>query len=370
MFDSKDLKVPLEVEITDLVAEGVTYFNSCYLPAEVLKQEGKFTIGIYGYILNEDESLKKRLSLKPIECTVVKGSYEEITDGAEVPDASVFEIYFNKIAEYETRIEDLFANANESLKKIKHFNSVADMKADTTLEATYYVKTLGYYEANDGGGADYLIREATAEDVDDGGSIHFIDNGLVAELIVEDSVNVKQFGAKGDGVTDDTVAIQTAINLSKKIIVDSNVYTTSGLQLINNTNIHFDNSTIKIIPNDKSAYSVIGIKNSNNINLTGNVHLVGDKDVHTGTTGEYGHCLSISASSNINIESLHCEYGWGDGLYIGANDDNVSSTDINIISLVCNNNRRNGFSISSGERITINNIVVYDNKGTSPNGRF
>lgn len=214
IFDSKELKVPIEVEITNLIAEGVTYFDSCYLPAEVLKQEGKFTIGIYGYILNEDESLKKRLSLNPIECKVVKGSYEEITDGAEVPDPSVFEIYFNKIAEYEERIDALFSNANESLKKIKHFNSVADMKADTTLEATYYVKTLGYYEANDGGGADYLIREATAEDIDDGGSIHFISNGLVAELISDKPFVIKPELLSG---TTDQEILQKAVDLACSI---------------------------------------------------------------------------------------------------------------------------------------------------------
>lgn len=124
-----------------------------------------------------------------------------------MPDPTVFEIYFNKIDSYEQQINDLFENANESLKKIKHFNSVADMKADTTLLNTYYVKTLGYYEANDGGGANYLIREATENDVEDNGAIHILNNGLVAELIIDNVLNIKQLGCKENDENFDNIPL-------------------------------------------------------------------------------------------------------------------------------------------------------------------
>lgn len=92
-------------------------------------------------------------------------------------------------------------NAANSVKKYKAlwFNSVAAMKAEPSLTAGTYVNTAGYYSPNDGGGASYLIREKQDSDIDNGGSIHELSNDLVAELIIENgTVNVKQFGAKGD----------------------------------------------------------------------------------------------------------------------------------------------------------------------------
>lgn len=94
------------------------------------------------------------------------------------------------------------------------FNNVNDMKNATNLRNGSKCKTLGYYVANDGGDAEYLIRTKNENDVDDGGSIHVIGD-LVAELIVkDDEIIVNQFGAYGDGIHNDTIYIQKAIDFS------------------------------------------------------------------------------------------------------------------------------------------------------------
>lgn len=94
---------------------------------------------------------------------------------------------------------------------IKNYDNVAAMKADTHVFAGTKAITSGYYSANDGGGGNYIVRAKTAEDVEDGGSIHFLQNNLVAELVAT-RANVKQFGAYGDNIHDDTVAIQRAVD--------------------------------------------------------------------------------------------------------------------------------------------------------------
>lgn len=98
-------------------------------------------------------------------------------------------------------------------KKPYFFDTVADMKADTKLKIGDYVCTLGYYEPNDGGAGEYRI--VSGNYIDDGGSYHRLKNALFAELIVRENVNVKQFGAKGDKVTNDYVSFVNSIAYCK-----------------------------------------------------------------------------------------------------------------------------------------------------------
>ena len=93
-------------------------------------------------------------------------------------------------------------------KKPYYYDTVADMKADINLKAGDMAVTLGYYNINDGGGANYVIVSNANSN-----SKHYekLINNLKAELIVGLELNIKQMGAYGDNVHDDSNIIRTAL---------------------------------------------------------------------------------------------------------------------------------------------------------------
>ena len=98
--------------------------------------------------------------------------------------------------------------------KATTFNSVALMK-EAPLEPGMVAMTTGYHNPNDGGAAVYNIRAAVSGETYDNGSIIFLDNGNVAELICDGTVNVKQFGAIGNGTDDDTTVFQNTYSYAQ-----------------------------------------------------------------------------------------------------------------------------------------------------------
>lgn len=199
------------------------------------------------------------------------------------------------------------------------FDSVADMKAALNLKVGMKARTLGYYAPGDGGGNDYEIV-AAATGSDDGGS--FIDlagSGLQAKgLFANGYVDVRQFGALGDGVRDDTVSVQNADNYSDFVLVDG-TYAISSVVLANGftlRNAAFKSlgttqgrtitltSTFKHIPllhldhNDQSINGIV---------VEGSNTTIGTVIVENVTsTSESGPTIGIAISANnCFIDSLH-----------------------------------------------------------------
>ena len=93
----------------------------------------------------------------------------------------------------------------------KVFNSVEELKASQLISGQY-AETLGYYSKNDGGNAKYIIVDGMYDEND----VEYIplNNGKFAKLLTKydnSTVNVKSFGAKGDGLTDDINSIQNCV---------------------------------------------------------------------------------------------------------------------------------------------------------------
>ena len=117
--------------------------------------------------------------------------------------------------------------SKSNIKVDKTVSSVAGLKA-ASVTVGQKVKTNGYYKANDGGSAYYII-----EDKDSIASIK-LDNGLYARILTTDKVvNVKQFGAKGDGEANDTTSIKNAFKALQLDDIDTVVFP-GGKYIVNN----------------------------------------------------------------------------------------------------------------------------------------
>lgn len=136
------------------------------------------------------------------------------------------------------------------------FDNVSSMQNATNLINGSFAKTLGYYSKNDGGNGLYKIRTITNDDVIDGGKIIAMTNqDLVAELIINDTINIKQYGAKGDGTTDDTTAIQNAVNNFKNVFIpDGTFYITNDIDVNNYPTCIYGNGRKSIIKNRSDNY--------------------------------------------------------------------------------------------------------------------
>ena len=143
-------------------------------------------------------------------------------------------------------------------KKPYYYDTVADMKADAKLKVGDMAITLGYYEPNDGGSGQYNITNIRNINKYQ----ENLNNGLYANLIVENEINVECFGAIGDGIINDTDAIINCFKYSKKIIANK-IYKCNFSDIeISNDFILIGNGTFKL---NKIIFN--GKVNINNINF-------------------------------------------------------------------------------------------------------
>lgn len=196
-----------------------------------------------------------------------------------------------------------------------------------------------------------------------------VQDGTLSDILKEELVFVtpQMYGAKGDGVNDDTEAIQAAIDSGKPVVFPAASY------LVHATNDHdsaisarsgsymiFQDALIVLAATAAAAYQIINIGDVSDVVLTGRCTLRGDRLIHIGSSGEHGMGLNIWQSSRVSVDGIQVENCWGDGIYIN------KSSDITVRECQAINNRRNNISIIAGENLLLERCNVKNANGTNP----
>mgnify|MGYP003293950822 CR=1 FL=1 len=253
------------------------------------------------------------------------------------------------------------------------FNTVADMVVSENLTNGSYVETYGFYSIGDGGSAKYKIRNATNEDTPDNMTLFSLTNlsGLVAELVIPNTINSMQIGIQNNLETDSASKLNKffSINTSNYILKTGIYYIDSNISINSNSNITFEEGAKVIrIPTLSDTYFMFDVADCENVELN-NIHLIGDKDEHLGNSGEWGYGINITGSKNITIKNSIIEKTWGDGIYVGykyssqnpLHCENVLIENCNILSV-----SRNGISLCAGKHFRVNNCYAYGITRTDP----
>ena len=184
--------------------------------------------------------------------------------------------------------------------------------------------------------------------------------------------NVKNYGAVGNGIHDDTAAFQAAINSLPS--TGGTVNVPSGTYLIDPTkyvklrsymllNMASD-ATLKAKTTSATRSYILLLSGVTNVEIAGG-RLIGDRDTHhyvSGSTSEWNHGIQIiNSSTHVTVRDLYVAKCAGDGVCIGG-----GANDIVIANIISTGNRRQGLSITKSHGIKVYDSEFSYTKGTSP----
>lgn len=189
-------------------------------------------------------------------------------------------------------------------------------------------------------------------------------------------IDVRAKGARGDGKTDDTTAIQAAIDAiaatGGTVHVPAGNYMIDAARAISlRSNVRLEmapDAQLTALPNTLKRYHVIRVWRADNVQIVGG-RVVGERDQHRGDKGEWGYGINIQASHNVLVDGTHVSDCWGDGIWIGAFGRGAKadiSTDVTVQNVVCTNNRRQGLSLGPCQHVRILDSTFSDTNGTKP----
>ena len=207
--------------------------------------------------------------------------------------------------------------------------------------------------------------------------------GAACGAVPSQVVRPEDFGARGDGRTDDTAALQRCLELAPAgatvrlrtgavYRIDTNYQPTrdqiGGLRLGNGQVLELNGAELRALPSALGQGSVVQGFRTSGWKIVGPGRIVGERMTHIGAAGEWGMGISAWTSDGWQIvggvEVADC---WGDGVYVGSALGGFCENFL-VESVRVRNCRRNGISIVAGRNGEIRDCDIEKIDGTAPRG--
>lgn len=183
---------------------------------------------------------------------------------------------------------------------------------------------------------------------------------------------VRDFGARGDGLTDDTSAFAAAVSAvagqGGTVAVPDGTYLVHPLKsivLTSNLTLSLSpGAVLKAIPVPDAVSAVVVVKDAANVTIAGGT-ILGERPNHPGTTGEWGMGIDIRGGTDVTVDGVTVRDCWGDGIYIGVGAAGESRR-VTIRGCRCLDNRRQGLSMTGCLSAVVENSEFSGTSGTQP----
>lgn len=184
------------------------------------------------------------------------------------------------------------------------------------------------------------------------------------------------FGAKADGVTDDSGAIQMAFDNFHRIYFPAASYAIMQVFPKSNSVVEFSAGChivaagpLADTSGEVLAQRMIDLREVHDVTIVGNNATIDMRraDYPLEESGESRHGVAINGCQNITITDLMSNNTFGDGYCLGfPMSSDYNNDNIKLIRCSADNNRRQGLSIVDGENVIVDGCVFTNTHGTLP----